>query len=80
MLVVEDLISTAGSAKRVTEAIRTLGGKVTDLIAIYTHNLKESEVNLKSAKVNLYYLTDTKTTAQLAKQSGFLNQQQVDTI
>lgn len=80
VLVLEDLISTAGSSVRVIEAIRKLGGIVTDEIAIYTHNLKEADTNLKRARVKLHYLTDTKTVAALAQTQGFLNKEQVVVI
>jgi len=80
VLVVEDLISTAGSSARVIKAIRSMGGIVTDLISIYSHSLKESKRNIKKAKVNAYHLTDTKTAANLAKDKGFLTQDQVNTV
>lgn len=80
VLVVEDLISTAGSSARVIKAIRDKGGVVTDLIAIYSHNLKESKDNLEKIKVKAHYLTDTQTAANLSKNEGFLTQEQVDTI
>lgn len=80
VLIVEDLISTAGSSVRVIEAIRSFGGIVTDEVAIYSHNLESSKQNLQKAKVNLHYLTDTATAAKLAKEKGFLIQEQVETI
>lgn len=80
VLIVEDLISTAGSSIRVIEAIQSLGGIVHDEIAIYSHNLKESEKNLNKAKVRLHYLTDTKTAANIAREKGFLDKKQVKTI
>jgi len=80
VLVVEDLISTAGSSVRVIEAIRSRGGIVTDGVAIYSHNLESSKQNLQKAKVNMHYLTDTQAAAKLAKEKGFLTQEQVATI
>lgn len=80
VIVVEDLVSTAGSSVRVIEAIRKLGGIVTDEIAIYTHNLKEADTNLKRVRVKLHYLTDTKTVAALAQRQGFLKKEQVVAI
>src|SRR3989344_8020916 len=63
VLVVEDLISTAGSSVKVIEAIRSIGGIVQDEIAIYSHNLRESDKKINKTKVKLHYLTDTKTAA-----------------
>src|SRR3989338_2036146 len=39
VLVVEDMVSTAGSSARVVEALRKLGAKVDHEVAIYTHAL-----------------------------------------
>ena len=80
MLIVEDLISTAGSSVRVIDAIRKLEGVVKDEVAIYTHNLKEAEKNLENANVKLHYLTDTKTAAEVAKNEGFLKREQLAAI
>ena len=80
VLVVEDLISTAGSSVKVIEAIRSIGGIVQDEIAIYSHNLRESDKNINKTKVKLHYLTDTKTAAEVAENQGFLKKDQVDVI
>ena len=80
VLVIEDLISTAGSSKRVIEAIRAQGGVVSDEVAIYSHNLKEADKNMSQVKVKLHNLTDTKTTALYAKEKGFLNQNHADIV
>jgi len=80
VLVVEDLISTAGSSKRVIEAIRSQGGVVSDEVAIYSHNLKEANKNMNQVKVKLHNLTDTKTAALYAKEKGFLKKEQTEII
>src|SRR3989344_5489837 len=80
VLVIEDLISTAGSSKRVIEAIRSQGGVVSDEVAIYSHNLKEADKNMNQVKVKLHNLTDTKTAALYAKEKGFLKKEQIDII
>ena len=80
VLVIEDLVSTAGSSVRVIEAIRRLGGIVTDELAIYSHSLKASDRNFKEAKVNFYHLTDTMSAAQVAKEKGFLKDEQIESI
>src|SRR3989338_10719995 len=80
VLVIEDLISTARSSKRVVEAIRAQGGVVSDEIAIYSHNLKEADKNMNKVKVKLHNLTDTKTAALYAKEKGFLKKEQTEII
>lgn len=80
VLLVEDLISTAGTSVRAAQAVRKLGGIVDSEIAIYTHDLKESVDNLQRAKINLHYLTDTHEVAKIAHEQGYLNSEQVDII
>lgn len=80
VIVVEDLISTAGSSVRVIEALRKLGAIVTDEVAIFTYGLKESEENLEKAKVKLHTLTNLKYAAEAAFEKGFLKEDQISTI
>lgn len=80
VIVIEDLISTAGSSVRVIEALRKLGAKVTDEVAIFTYKLKESQENLKKANVKLHFLTDLESSAKIAVEKGFLKEDQVQTI
>ena len=80
VIVIEDLISTAGSSVRVTGALRKLGAIVTDEVAIFTYRLKESEENLKKAKVKLHVLTDLEHSAKVAVKKGFLKEEQVQFI
>lgn len=80
VLVVEDMVSTAGSSKRVVEALRKLGAKVTDEVAIYTHNLKEADRNLKKMEIKFHVLTDLNTVSQEAAKKGFLKKEQISII
>lgn len=80
VIVIEDLISTAGSSARVIEALRKLGATVTDEVAIFTYGLKESEKNLKKAKVKLHALTNLEHSAKTAVKKGFLKPDQVKVI
>lgn len=80
VIVVEDLISTAGSSIRVVNALRKLGAVVTDEVAIFTYRLKESELNLKKAKVTLHALCDLSDSCQAAKAKGFLKDEQIELI
>lgn len=80
VIVIEDLVSTAGSSIRVVEALRKLGAKVTDEVAIFSYKMKESEDNLKKSKVKLHALTDLQSAAQVAAKKGFLKEEQIETI
>lgn len=80
VLVVEDMVSTAGSSARVIEALRELGAKVTDVVAIYTHNLKAAGTNFQKMNVKFHSLTDLENVAKVAVVKGFLKQDQVTVI
>lgn len=80
VIVIEDLISTASSSVRVIQALRKLGAVVTDEVAIFTYNFKESEANLKKAKVKLHALTSLQSAALTAAKKGYLKDEQVETI
>ncbi len=80
VLIVEELVSTAGSSVVAIDAARQLGAKVSDQVAIFTHNLKKAKENFKGARVNFHYLTSTIEVAQIAREKGFLKVEQVDLI
>lgn len=77
VVVVEDMVSTAGSSKRVISALRKAGAKVDHEIAIYTHSLPESKKNFKNSKIKFHSLTDLQTVATVAQNMGFLKSNQV---
>lgn len=79
-IIVEDLISTGGSSMRTVEAIRNLGSEVSDIVAIFNYQLKESEENFKKGKVKLYSLTNLRISCEVAKEKGFLKDDQINII
>lgn len=80
VLVVEDMVSTAGSSLRVVDVLRNLGANVTDEIAIYTHGLSESYQNFKKAKIRFHYLTDLENVIKIAVGKGFLKSEHASVI
>lgn len=80
VLVVEDLISTANSSVRAINAIRKLGGKVTNEVAIFTYNFEIAQRNLNDAKVGLHYLVDFDTVTSTAQKKGYLKKEQVSAV
>lgn len=79
-IIIEDLISTAGSSVKVAEALRKLGARVTNEVAIFTYRLKASDDNLKKAKIKLTCLTDLKYSVEIAVKKGFLRKDQIQLI
>lgn len=80
VILIEDLISTAGSSLRSIEALRTSGAQVKDEIAIFTYNFPEAVKNLRKTKVRLHVLTDLGKATQVALKKGFLKKEQVEII
>lgn len=80
VVIVEELVSTGGTSINIIGAVRKLGAKVTDEIAIYSHKLEASKSNFKKAKVNLHFLTSTEEVAKVAKEKGFLKAEQIEVI
>ena len=80
VLVVEDMVSTAGSSVETIKALRKLGAKVDNEIAIYSHQMKKADENFKQMKVKFYCLTDLRTVSQVAYKRGFLKKKQINEI
>src|SRR4030043_594783 len=80
VIVVEDMISTAGSSVRVSEALKKLGAQVTNEVAIYTHNLKVADQNFQKCKIKFYPLTNLKEVVNIAVSQGFLKPTQIKII
>ena len=72
VLVVEDMISTAGSSVNVIKALRKLGAVVDNEIAIYSHGLAQAEKNFKKIKINFFCLTTLSNVVRAAVKYEFL--------
>lgn len=80
VVIVEDLISTGSSSIAVAQALKTIGAKVLGVISIYSHGFDEASNNFKKSKMNLHNLTSTQDLAQIAKDRGYLNEEQAETV
>ncbi|EKD64802.1 MAG: orotate phosphoribosyltransferase [uncultured bacterium] len=80
VIIVEDMISTAGSSIRVLEVLKKLGAQVTDEVAIYTHNMKAADRNFQKSKIKFHALTNLDEVIKVAVSKGFLKSDQVQII
>ena len=80
VIVIDDLISTGRSSLEAVKAVRRSGGKVTDVIAITTYGLKDSDKNLTKNRVRLHTLTDLDHSCEVAAKRGFLTQERIEMI
>jgi orotate phosphoribosyltransferase len=72
VVVVEDLISTGGSAIEVVNVLRQAGAQVLGIVSIFTYGMKKAADRLAEAQVRNVSLTDFDTIAQVAAQEGYI--------
>lgn len=80
VVVIEDLISTAGSAIEVVETLRQAGLDVLGIVAIYTYGMEKSLNRLEEAKLPLVTLTDFTTTMQVASEEGYIKEEDIKAL
>ena len=73
VVVVEDLISTAGSCIEVVEALREAGAEVLGVASIFTYGMKKGLDRLAEAKVKNVSLTNLDAVAKVAAETGYIN-------
>ncbi|MDR1733895.1 MAG: orotate phosphoribosyltransferase [Oscillospiraceae bacterium] len=71
-VVIEDLISTAGSVIEVVEALRDAGTEVLGIVSIVTYGMKKGLEKLAAAHVTNTSLTDFDTIAAVAAETGYI--------
>ncbi len=72
VVVVEDLISTAGSALDVVEALREAGAEVLGIASLFTYGMKKGLDRMAAANVRNVSLTDFDTVVTVAAQDGLI--------
>lgn len=75
-VVIEDLISTAGSCVEVVEALREAGGDVLGVVSIFTYGLRKGLERLQGAGVENHSLTDIDTLLEVAVEQGYITEAQ----
>ena len=73
VVVVEDLISTAGSAIEVVEALREAGAEVLGIVSIFTYGMKKGLERLSEANVRNVSLSDFDTIVKAAVETGYID-------
>jgi len=71
-VVVEDLISTGGSAVETVEALREAGATVLGIVSIFTYNMKKGLERLSEAGVQNVSLTDFDALVAVAADEGYI--------
>ncbi len=77
VVVIEDLISTAGSCIDVVEALREEGAEVLGVASIFTYGMTRGLERLAAANVENHSLTTFDVVAQVAADTGYIAQEDV---
>ena len=72
VVVVEDLISTAGSVLEVVEVLREAGAEVLGIVSIFTYGMKKGIERLAAAHVKNVSLTNFDVIAEVAAETGYI--------
>lgn len=80
VVVIEDLISTAGSCIEVVEALREAGAEVLGIISIFTYGLRKGIERLSVANVENHSVTDLDTLVEVAAEENYIKKEDIDRI
>ena len=72
VVVIEDLISTAGSSIEVVNILREAGCNVLGIASIFTYNLKKGTERLAAANVENHSLSNFEVLAQVAAEENYI--------
>ena len=72
VVVIEDLISTGGSAIEVVEALREAGAEVLGIVSIFTYGMKKGLQRLADAGVQNFSLSNLDALVEVAAAQGYI--------
>jgi len=77
VVVVEDLISTGGSAIEVVNVLREAGAEVLGIASIFTYGMKKGLDRMAAANVKNVSLTDFDAMAEAAAEAGYIKDEDI---
>ena len=77
VVVIEDLISTAGSCIEVVEVLREAGAEVLGIASIFTYGMKKGLDRLAAANVINYSLSNLDAVAEVAAEEGYIKKEDI---
>lgn len=80
VVVVEDLISTGGSAIDACDALKAHGAEVLGIVAIFSYQLQKGKDRLQQAGYSCCTLTDFDTLVQVASEKNILNDEDIHIV
>ncbi len=80
VVVIEDLISTGKSSLNAVDALKESGATIKGMIAIFTYGFDIAAKNFEAKNVELHTLCDYEQLAQLASETNYIKEQQLNTL
>lgn len=80
VVVVEDLISTAGSAVDTVKALREAGADVLGIVSIFTYGMKKGLKRLEDAGIKNVSLTNFDVMAEVAAEEGYIKNEDIERL
>ncbi len=80
VVVVEDLISTAGSAVDVAEALRAAGAEVLGIVSIFSYGMKAGEERLKDHSLKNVSATNYDVLLEVASGEGYIKKKDIPAL
>ena len=80
VVVIEDLISTAGSCIEVVNILREAGADVLGVASIFTYGMKKGLDRLAEAKVTNYSLSNLDTLVEVAAEEGYIANEDIQRL
>lgn len=79
-IVIEDLISTGGSALSVVEALQFIGADVMAVLSIFTYGFDKAIQRFKDTEVPVYTLTDYTTLVDVAVKENYIKEEDLELL
>ena len=80
VVVIEDLISTAGSSIEVVEVWRQAGANVLGIASIFTYGLQKGLDRLKESNVINHSLSNFETLVKVAAEENYISKEDIDKV
>ena len=80
VVVIEDLISTAGSSIEVVDVLREAGCNVLGIASIFTYNLAKGKERLAAANVENHSLSNFEVLAKVAAEENYISEQDIEKV
>ena len=79
-IVIEDLVSTGGSAMSVINALQFIGADIKALLSIFTYGFDKSVEKFEEKDIPFYSLTDYTTLIDVALETGYIKDTDLDLL